>query len=108
MKKITYLLLICYGIIAIADIFFTLYNQPSFRHITKPLLMPLLMLAVFAEAGFRNKFSSVFILALFFSWLGDIVLMFDGFFIAGLVCFLIAQLGYLFYFFRIKGPKGMI
>jgi len=66
------------------------------------------MLAVFSEAGFRNRFSFIFILALFFSWLGDIALMFDGLFIAGLICFLIAQLTYFVYFSGIKGSKGMI
>ena len=79
--------------LALADMFF------------KPLLMPVLMAAVFlrtAETRGRIKI----ILALFFSFCGDVFLLFENkevsFFIGGLICFLIAHLFYISYFLQIK------
>jgi uncharacterized membrane protein YhhN len=62
----------------------------------KPALIPLLGFGVY----FHRKFPSrkILLTGLFFSWIGDIVLLFadiaEIYFILGLVCFLIAHLSY--------------
>lgn len=108
MKRITFLFSFIYCLAALLNIYFVYTNNTLLIHITKPVLMPLLMATVFAETGLRDIFSKLFFVALIFSWLGDIVLMSDDFFIWGLVCFLIAHLFYIIYILRIKGPKGLI
>lgn len=62
--------------------------------VTKPLLIPLLMLIAWQE-GVTDK---AYFLALFFSFLGDVFLMFDSWFIPGLVSFLLAHVSYIFLF----------
>ena len=68
----------------------------------KPLLLLPLMIAAFKSTGFFNK--TWLFLALTFSWVGDILLLFvfkDGlFFIIGLVSFLMAHLLYVFLFLK--------
>lgn len=74
--------------------------------IVKPLLMPLLLTLFILN--FKKLLSIeriCFILALIFSWLGDILLMLNGsnLFIFGLVAFLIAHISYIISFVnRIK------
>ena len=66
----------------------------------KPLLMPLLLIYVSFQANvFRN---SLVITALFFSTIGDSLLIFEGnlFFIGGLGAFLVAQICYIVIFFK--------
>ena len=75
----------------------------------KPLLLIPLMIAAFKSTGFFNK--TWLFLALTFSWMGDILLLFvfkDGlFFIFGLVSFLIAHLFYVFLFLKeLKKTSG--
>lgn len=99
-KKHTAVYLV-FGMVAILDI---LSGQffPDFRYFTKPLLMPLLMLAYYLEVKRLGIFSVILLIGLFFSWAGDILLMFDSlndfFFIGGLVSFLTAHLMYISYF----------
>lgn len=63
----------------------------------KPLLIPSLLLLVVGSHGM--KANKVLLLALFFSWVGDVLLMFapnhDLFFITGLISFLSAHLVYI-------------
>ncbi|MCC5920883.1 MAG: lysoplasmalogenase, partial [Cyclobacteriaceae bacterium] len=80
------------------DILFITYGKSELRAFSKPLLMPALAVILFFESGMRLQKKEVFIvLALFFSWLGDIFLLRTGpaFFLAGLTSFLIAHLMYL-------------
>lgn len=63
----------------------------------KPLLLPLLIAAVWKHRDFPTK--SMLLSALFFSWVGDVVIAYafkgEIFFILGLVSFLIAHLFYI-------------
>lgn len=61
---------------------------------TKPLLMPILMYIAWKE-GITSR---LFFTALFMSFLGDVFLMFPGWFIPGLVAFLLAHVAYLLLF----------
>jgi uncharacterized membrane protein YhhN len=71
-------------------------------YLLKPLLMPVLFSLIYLSK--RPKQSSYIYLALFFSWLGDVVLMFPDrrLFIFGLVAFLIAHIFYIFLFIKIS------
>jgi uncharacterized membrane protein YhhN len=92
-----------------ADIYAIGSGATILRHITKPLLMPLLILAYIMGHDRKNIFSGLMISGLFFSWLGDILLMpedNDGlFFILGLSCFLTTHILYIFYFLKISSPE---
>jgi uncharacterized membrane protein YhhN len=90
---------------ALADLWFVNQGGDE-RYFTKPLLMPLLMLGYYLETRPTQFFSRLILLALFFSWMGDIFLMLENrnalFFIVGLVSFLTAHLLYIYYFASIK------
>jgi uncharacterized membrane protein YhhN len=76
---------------------------------TKPLLMPLLLLWFLLKAkSLKSNGYFLVIGALIFSWLGDLLLMFDGreiFFILGLASFLIAHIFYVLVFSRLMEIK---
>ena len=81
----------------------------EWRIITKPLLMPLLMLYYALASGTEGMFRRILLAALLFSWLGDICLLFEHrnglFFILGLAAFLTAHVFYILYFLRIRSPR---
>lgn len=68
----------------------------------KPFLLPFLIITVIISAEFKTK--NVLLIALFFSWIGDIILLFadqaEIYFILGLVSFLLSHLLYIFLFLR--------
>ncbi|MDI9256716.1 lysoplasmalogenase [Flavobacterium sedimenticola] len=70
----------------------------------KPLLLPFLLYTVYIHKIFETK--KLLLTALFFSWLGDCVLLFsdqgDLYFIIGLVLFLIAHFFYILLFTKQK------
>lgn len=68
-------------------------------YISKPLLMPLLVLYVLKNQ-LNSKYKNLLLCALFFSWLGDCFLMFSGemYFMMGLGSFLMAHVFYLLIF----------
>lgn len=89
-------ILTVYFIILLIEIFGSItYNKPIV-FLTKPLLMPILMLLAY-QNGVKNKW---LYLGLLFSLFGDAFLMFDGtkFFISGLSSFLIAHIFYILLF----------
>ncbi len=79
------------------------------EYATKPLLMILLIL-IFTTSSIDQKSISfrLTILALLFSWFGDILLLFQSwnelFFLLGLFAFLIAQIFYIFVYRKICLP----
>lgn len=71
--------------------------------ISKPLLMPALVVYfLFQTKQMQSAFKKWILLALFFSWAGDVLLMFqeDGpnFFLFGLSAFLLAHIFYIIFF----------
>lgn len=108
MKGNTLPFLLVLAILALADMYLG-QTQPALRLWTKPLLMPAIMAFYMGSVGFQSAFSRRFILALFFSWVGDILLMFedrnDLFFILGLTSFLTAHILYILYFVRITSSS---
>lgn len=80
-------------------------EDASSRFITKSSLIPLLGLYYYSTKPSSNVYTTLIFTGLFFSWLGDIFLLFDKpvFFITGLLSFLLTHICYIIYFLRLKG-----
>ena len=81
--------------------------------IVKALIIPSLIWLYFRFAkGQINNFHRLILIALVFSWIGDITLQLtgirEGFFLIGLGGFLVAQLFYLLAFFSTKGSNVLL
>jgi len=72
--------------------------------IIKSLIIPILMILFIVNLKlFLNRLNLIMLAGLFFSWAGDVVLEFEGLFIPGLGCFLLAHVMYLVVFFKTPG-----
>jgi uncharacterized membrane protein YhhN len=96
-----------YFVFAFLHCAFIQFSFDELRALTKILLMPALALYAFSyfklnPLDFEPKRFWFLVTILFFSWLGDIFLLWDEAFIPGLGSFLIAQLGYTFVFLRLR------
>src|SRR4029079_7449778 len=105
MKKIIWIVL--FVLVLLVDLVAVYSNNESLRFITKPLLMPLLAIYLLLQTNAVISNLKVWIfLALFFSWAGDIFLLFEeqgsNFFLLGLSAFLIAQVFYIVFFHNIR------
>jgi len=94
-------------IILIADLVAVYLGNDSFRLVTKTLLMPVLVLYVFSQTkSAHSNLKAWVLIALLFSWLGDILLMFEGknpiFFLLGLSAFFVTQVFYIIFFHNIR------
>jgi len=89
------------------ELFADLTNSSSVQYFSKPSLM-LILLAyfVFNTRKTASGLKYLIILALVFSWLGDVLLLIDkqtkSLFVYGLIAFLAAHLCYIFYFWKIR------
>lgn len=100
-----------YWVVLVADLAFIYWPMPEARWLTKPMLMPLLIGAYLKHPATHPQasFTATMVAALFFSWVGDVLLQFKGLFIYGLVSFLIAHLFYTTYFLKAgKEKKGLL
>ena len=81
---------------------------PYLEYIFKPALMLSLGIYFYQQSNnLQQTRTDKFILAaIFFSWLGDVLLMFDGKFILGLASFLIAHIFYIVVFWA--DNKGLV
>jgi uncharacterized membrane protein YhhN len=85
-------------------------HAPELVYVSKPLLLPTLMeLFLVSVKGIETKWKNAILGALFFSWVGDVALMFDKtysfMFMIGLGGFLIAHIHYVFVFLK-SSSKG--
>ena len=88
-----------YALVIVVDLLFIILKQPDLRWFSKPLLMPLLMLAYYKGiTDTKDRQFYLFMGGLFFSWIGDILLQAKDLFIPGLISFLLPHLFYIFYF----------
>ncbi|MGB4844797.1 MAG: lysoplasmalogenase [Ferruginibacter sp.] len=83
-------------------------NVNTLHFIVKPLLIPaLLLLLFFSHSTIPGK--KLLFTGLVFSWLGDVLLLFDYkhelFFIFGLVSFLTTHVFYILYFLRVRSAN---
>jgi|SRR6188474_2532092 uncharacterized membrane protein YhhN len=101
MKKRFWIIL--FLIILFIDIAAVYFKNESLRYISKPLLIPLLIVYfIFNTRPYLSPLKRWIVLALVFSWAGDVLLMFESmspdFFIPGLVAFLIAHIFYILFY----------
>ena len=89
--------LFIYSLIGALNILSAVIEQPMLRTLTKPLLMPMLLLYVFSQTHILIRNKLIFILV--FAWLGDMFLLIPGnsplYFQLGLGSFLIMQIAYI-------------
>ncbi len=83
------------------------FENETLQLIAKPLLLPLLALYFRQEVkGTPSGLTSWVLTAFFFSWAGDVLLLFQEkksvFFLAGLSAFLLTHLAYIVFFHRIR------
>lgn len=89
-----------------ADILLDWMHLDVWRFVTKPLLMPVLLLWFLQQSGgLRSQLRVLIAAALVFSWLGDVLLMLEPwnslFFMLGLGAFLLAHVFYILFFYRL-------
>lgn len=85
-------------------------NLSAIHYFTKPLIVISLLLFFFNQSKQLNSFIKTFtILALIFSLIGDVALLFDGinpiYFIVGLASFLLAHVMYVLVFLKQRDKK---
>jgi len=88
-------------LIVIVQLLSTVLNWPFMHQLSKPLILPMLMLYYIREKNLQgNPKSQLLLIALFFSFLGDSLLMYTGksetYFMAGLFAFLLSHIAYIF------------
>ena len=104
MKKIW---LIGFAVALIADLIGIYLKNDILIYVAKPLIViALILYFLSATKGIQNGFIIIIVRALIFSWLGDLVLMFDSFnkniFLIGLLAFLFAHLIYIRFFSLVR------
>ncbi|MGH1385623.1 lysoplasmalogenase [Kordia sp.] len=107
----TKLFIVFFAIIVILELIFgSLENYTFLHYFTKPAIVTSLLLFFITNAKhLKASVKLTTILALLFSLLGDVLLMFvsnsEHFFIAGLVSFLLAHVMYILVFLRDRNSK---
>jgi uncharacterized membrane protein YhhN len=102
---------IVFCLLGLLDIIFILTGIKSLHFVVKILLVPVLIsLSSIAENDNGKKLLQV---GLFFSWMGDALLLFESrhslFFIFGLVCFLLTHVFYIIFFLRMRpGNRSLL
>lgn len=110
MNRTTRTLFFVFWILTAAELLLIYFQQTSIRWFTKPLLMPVLMIAFYSASNSKKgKLFYFILLALFLSWAGDVLLMMKNMFIPGLVSFLLAHIFYIIYFLQTnRQKKGLL
>jgi uncharacterized membrane protein YhhN len=98
---ILFALSLCLHIIGIV------YTNKELQFVSKPfIVIALLGYFITCLMGNKSSFKKWIVLALLFSWVGDVLLMFQEndklFFLLGLSSFLLAHICYIFYFAKVK------
>lgn len=105
MKKKSWIII--FFIILIVNIAAVYLNDEILRYIVKPLIVILLIGYFISQTKiWQINLKKWILAALFFSWIGDVLLMFDSrnsiFFLSGLSAFLIAHVFYIIFFHGIR------
>jgi uncharacterized membrane protein YhhN len=104
-------LAIAFWVLTLLDIVGIAANIETLHFIAKPLLIPvLLLLLALTKSSLPCK--NLLLIGLFFSWMGDVFLLFENqnnlFFIFGLASFLTTHIFYAVYFLRIKSANASL
>ena len=97
-----------YIFIAVVVVISILFDIPSLYQVAKPLLMVTLLLYFLSESKGYPGWRFLVTLALIFSWGGDVLLMLDDMFIAGLASFLVAHIFYIIAYQKTGAGKGKL
>lgn len=101
-KNITLFIFLIVAVIELLSKIFGWDNIDNVQITVKPLLMPSLAAYFFFSVKQKNKLAFLIIIALLFSWTGDVMLMFEElkpiYFMMGLVSFLLAHIIYIYVF----------
>ncbi len=106
----TKILLPLFTLASVLHLLGELLHHLPLQNYTKPWLLPLLAAYFISSVHFRfNRFNTAIFIGLWFSFLGDILLLFadarPSLFIFGLLSFLITHFCYLFAFMRYSGAR---
>lgn len=97
-----------YAIAVAAVLVAILFKIPALYMLSKPLLMiTLLVYFLSASAGYAG-WRKLVVLAMVFSWLGDVFLLMDNMFVAGLGTFLMAHVFYIIVYHKTGAAKGQL
>ncbi|MBS1743654.1 MAG: lysoplasmalogenase [Bacteroidetes bacterium] len=98
-------ILLIFWVVALGEIATQFIDAPLPHLILKPLLLPLLIIAVLLQT-WPSKPRQLILSGAVFSFAGDVLLLLQdknpNFFIFGLVCFLITHICYSLYFLQVK------
>jgi uncharacterized membrane protein YhhN len=103
---------IAFGIVLVANLAGVLLQNEPLQHISKPFIIPLLA-GYFLSQTTRwiTDLKKWVVAALFFSWAGDVLLLFQEhkpvYFLAGLSAFLMAHIFYIFFFHSIRVKESI-
>lgn len=105
MKKSSWLFF--FGVVLVANLSDRQFNNGQFEYFIKPLLIPVLAGYIIAQTNsIISSLKKWILLALFFSWAGDVLLMFEPkaqiFFLLGLSSFLLAHIFYIVFFHQVR------
>ncbi|MGC2234918.1 MAG: lysoplasmalogenase [Pyrinomonadaceae bacterium] len=102
---------VIYFFILTVEVFALYFGLQTVQFFSKPSLMLILLVYFRVKSQKYISQKNLIMLALFFSWLGDIFLLFDKqkpqLFIYGLAAFLIAHLFYIVYFYQIRAKNAV-
>jgi uncharacterized membrane protein YhhN len=106
------LTLALFAAVLAADLVFTWADLQTLRLISKPLIvLSLLAYFLLSTKEASSPLKSWVVGALVFSWLGDVLLLFEArdslFFILGLSAFLLAHVAYIVFFNRLRRVEGI-
>ena len=92
------------------DLLGIVINEPLLRFIFKPLIVPAIALHfLLVSRGSSTLIRKRVLAALFFSWAGDVLLLFEDrgsvFFMVGLGSFLLAHVFYILTFYKLRGGE---
>ncbi|MEY2596065.1 MAG: hypothetical protein RI965_1337 [Bacteroidota bacterium] len=92
-----------FSIVSLIEILHILIGKEDLRIFTKPLIIPLLGLTYYFSLDKKPSIlKDAVLLALLFSWFGDILLQKESLFVPGLICFLTAHIFYIYFFVRTR------
>lgn len=95
---------IVFWLVALTDIGCIVAGWSTMHYIAKALLVPVLLMLISTATAVDGK--RLLQIGLFFSWMGDVLLLFESrdklFFIFGLVCFLTTHVLYIIFFLSIR------
>ena len=91
-KRLPQIILLLFFLALCVHLYAIVAQMPTIRIISKCLLLPLLIIYLTVSTPNTTAIKKMALLALFFSWLGDVVLLSEGnYFVLGMLAFIMAH-----------------